>query len=667
MSLLVQIGMRSLLLRQQVLRVCTAMALMACAVVLLPAGDASAQTAPLTQTLTSDTTSINLPPAVRVTELRTRYAASGALGVLEDPAGVFTIEQVAAPEMLARFNPAQPEGDNQVNFGYSTTVYWLRLPVRVDSDRDRDWFVEIAFPSLDHVSVFQRDANGRFHEQATGDLQPFSKRPVAHRNFVFPVLLPPRSENVIYLRVQSVGSLTVPVTLWESRALLAHDQATYSLLAMYYGMLMALALYNLLIYFTTHDRVFLNYVAFAIFMGMGQASWNGFGNQFLWPEFPAWGNIALPSGMALTGLFGALFTRRFLGTQESFPSLNRVLLAFAAMFLLSALAPLIMPYRLAAMLTSFTGLSFAVSAVAIGIYCDEKGQPGARFFLIAWSLLLLGVAVVGARNFGWVPTNGITTYAMQLGSALEMVLLSFALSDRLSSIRREKEHAANAALAENQKLVASLRESERKLEERVADRTRELESSVQSLREKEQKLGYLASHDQLTGLANRTTFHDRVLHSMRRVRRHNEYLAVVMVDVDNFKLVNDQFGHIAGDQLLCAVAERLRQSVRAVDTVARWGGDEFVVLLDNVATAVDVEKVAQKLVAAMQAATVKADQRGTPVSATVSVGLAKFPDNGADAHALLLAADIAMYRAKAAGKNQWRWPEDPYEDTPDNV
>jgi diguanylate cyclase (GGDEF)-like protein len=598
------------------------------------------------------------PPALRITDLRVSYPASDRVMVLEDPAGTLRMQDVVTPTVQARFRAAATDSENQVNFGYSTSAWWLKLPVRVETAKDLEWFLEIAFPSLDRITLFQETNAGQYSEIVAGDLLPFKQRPVAHRNFVFPVTLTPNSETTLYLRVQSVGSLTIPITVWESRALLAHDQGTYSLLAVYYGMLIALALYNLLIYFSTHDRVFLNYVAFVLCMAIGQASWNGFGNQFLWPEFPAWGNLALPVGMAFTGMAGALFTRRFLSTAASFPKLDHALLAFAALFLIAALSPLVAPYRFSAMLTSFTGLSFACVAVAIGIYCDEKNQPGARYFLIAWSLLLLGVGVVAARNFGWVPTNAITTYAMQIGSALEMVLLSFALSDRLSSIRREKERAANAALAQNQQLVASLQSSERLLEERVAARTRELEESIQSLREKEQRLGYLASHDQLTGLANRTTFHDRTLHSLRRVRRHNEGLAVAMVDVDNFKLVNDQFGHLAGDALLCAVGEKLKEAVRAVDTVARWGGDEFVVLLENVNNLADAEHVADKLVSAVAGANTGTDWSASPIHATVSVGIAKLPEHGTDAHQLLIAADVAMYRAKAAGKNQWRWPDD---------
>jgi diguanylate cyclase (GGDEF)-like protein len=596
---------------------------------------------------------------LRVTDQKTSYPAAPALSFLEDPAGELTIQEILKPDTIARFKPVAT-GENQVNFGYSRSVYWLRLPIQVDADRAQDWLLEVAFPSLDRISLFQELSAGRIAEQTTGDLLPFAQRPIPHRNFVFPVRLPPRSSEAIYLRVQSAGSLTIPVTLWESRALMAADQSTYSLLSVYYGMLLALMLYNLLIYFAVNDRVFLSYVAFVCAMAIGQASLNGFGNQFLWPEFPAWGNIGLPSGMALTGMFGALFTRNFLDTRNTFPRLDRMLLGFAGLFVVAAVIPMIASYQFAAMLTSLAGLSFAIAAVGVGLYCSEKGHPGARYFLLAWSLLLLGVAVLAARNFGWVPTNGLTTYSMQIGSALEMVLLSFALSDRLSSIRREKEIATHDALVAKQRLVDSLQVSERDLERRFATRTHELETTVQSLREKEQQLGYLASHDQLTGLANRTLFYDRMAQSLNRIRRNGGCLGLVMVDIDNFKIINDQFGHAAGDAVLVAVAETMRASVRAIDTVARWGGDEFVVLLDDITSATDAETVANKLIESMKSVAEQDGEGNTRrqpglESASISVGIATYPDHGADAHALLISADLAMYRAKTAGKNQWRW------------
>src|SRR5690606_34566319 len=138
-------------------------------------------------------------------------------------------------------------------------------------------------------------------------------------------------------------------------------------------------------------------------------------------------------------------------------------------------SPLLLPYQTVAILVSVLGIAFSAVAVAGGVWCLRHGHPGARYFLLAWSLLLVGVAVLAMRNLGWLPTNGFTLNAMQIGSALEVLLLSFALAARINVMRREKDRANEAALAAKQEVVEALRDSEQRLEERVADRTRSLE------------------------------------------------------------------------------------------------------------------------------------------------------------------------------------------------
>jgi diguanylate cyclase (GGDEF)-like protein len=381
------------------------------------------------------------------------------------------------------------------------------------------------------------------------------------------------------------------------------------------------------------------------------ASLNGFGNQFLWPDWPAWGNVALPSGMSAAGFFGAIFTRLFLDTRRRFPQIDFVVVAFAAAFAFSALAPAFASYRFAAILTSVTGLAFAATAVGIGFYCHGRGHPGARYFLIAWTLLLAGVAVLAMRNFGWLPTTVLTTHSMQIGSALEMLLLSFALADRINILQRDKERATQEALSAQQEMVKALVRSEQELESRVAERTSELVEANALLREKERELLHLAHHDHLTGLANRLLLDDRIEHAIARARRGGVGVGVLLVDLDRFKAVNDAHGHDAGDELLIAVAGRLGDCVRETDTVARLGGDEFIIVLedlpDSAAAAVVAEKVVTVVTRPIALAT-------GPAQVSVSVGVAFFPEHANDRARLLKRADAAMYAAKSAGRNGWR-------------
>lgn len=161
----------------------------------------------------------------------------------------------------------------------------------------------------------------------------------------------------------------------------------------------------------------------------------------------------------------------------------------------------------------------------------------------------------------------------------------------------------------------------------------------------------LALHDPLTGLANRRLLEDRMSMALARVRRNKGCMAVMYLDLDGFKEVNDTFGHGAGDIMLKAVAQRLTRTVREEDTVARLGGDEFVITLSHIHSATDAAGMAAKVIDAVSQ---PYDIEGRMVRMTTSIGIGIYPNGGKDAEALMKSADTALYEAKRAGKNAYR-------------
>ncbi|HXM82471.1 MAG TPA: diguanylate cyclase [Burkholderiales bacterium] len=172
-----------------------------------------------------------------------------------------------------------------------------------------------------------------------------------------------------------------------------------------------------------------------------------------------------------------------------------------------------------------------------------------------------------------------------------------------------------------------------------------------ALRESEERFRQLAHYDTLTKLPNRALFYDRLRQTLALAKRKSWTVGVMFIDLDRFKHVNDTLGHAAGDKLLLQVAERLSKSVRASDTVARLGGDEFAVVLSSVTASGDAAVVAQKIIAAFQE---PIQVEGHAIAATVSVGVALYPDDSTDQDALIKYADAAMYRSKEAGRNCFR-------------
>lgn len=172
--------------------------------------------------------------------------------------------------------------------------------------------------------------------------------------------------------------------------------------------------------------------------------------------------------------------------------------------------------------------------------------------------------------------------------------------------------------------------------------------------ESEARIQHLAHHDALTGLLNRAAFMDRMAGLLKRAERKGEMLALLFIDLDNFKRVNDSLGHLEGDQVLTTVSERLVGALRGSDLVGRFGGDEFVVLLSDLESRADIIVVLEALLSVVEVP-VKAD--GRSLSVTPSIGVAVFPDDGRQAHELIQHADTAMYRAKARGRATFQFFE----------
>ena len=259
----------------------------------------------------------------------------------------------------------------------------------------------------------------------------------------------------------------------------------------------------------------------------------------------------------------------------------------------------------------------------------RRGFKPAMFYLIAFFVVFLGAGFMVARNFG-APANLLTDYGVQIGSALEVVLLSMGLADRINTLRREKEQAQGEA--------------------------KERERTALLLQESEERMRYQAQHDPLTGLPNRWLLRDRLLQATARAKRDRTAFAVVLVDLDNFKTVNDTLGHDVGDLLLVEVAQRLSGCIRERDTIARLGGDEFVFVLEGLTAPEDSALVARKIIEVLAAPFPIA---GELLRTSPSIGISLYPEDGQDADFLLKFADIAMYRAKAAGRNCYHFYHDP--------
>jgi diguanylate cyclase (GGDEF)-like protein len=233
----------------------------------------------------------------------------------------------------------------------------------------------------------------------------------------------------------------------------------------------------------------------------------------------------------------------------------------------------------------------------------------------------------------------------ELSSANKVLKQELIDRDLLHGVENALERI-DAAEGKMQEAFEKLSEVNQALEGEVRDRLL-LDHQFAAVKEQEEAASHSAFHDVLTGLPNRALFNDRLEHGLTRARRQGWTLAVMFIDLDKFKIINDSHGHDAGDGVLQIIAQRLKENTRGGDTVSRHGGDEFLYLLMEIRDEQHIAAIAEKIIKAIQApCSVRVRDTSISPSVSASIGISIFPKNGTTADTLIKSADKAMYRAK---------------------
>ena len=386
------------------------------------------------------------------------YVLSESFTFLEDPGNQLTLEDILRPDLQPRFKSVA-HGPQSTNFGGTSSAIWLRVVLQPGSDAPAQWLLEVAYPPLDQLDLYVSNSRGGFDRQSGGDSLPFPERPIPHRNHVKPIVLQPGVASVMYLRIASEGAVSAPTTLWQPTALWQNDQKHYAVFGLYFGLLIGLLAYNLLLFLSVRDTAYLIYVVFVAFIGLSQAANSGLGAQFLWPNALWWNIHSINTMHAASGAFAMLFVRSFLASRSKMPKADLWLRVLFGSWMVTVLASLVMSYKLASNMTSVLALLSVVTILVMAVISIRRNHPGSKSFGLAWGALLIGVVTQVAHNHGYLPSNPFTVDALLIGSALEMVLLSFALADRINVARREKE-LAQAQVAAEQTVVQALEQSQ---------------------------------------------------------------------------------------------------------------------------------------------------------------------------------------------------------------
>jgi len=546
----------------------------------------------------------------------------------EDARGQYDIREIIEQwSVLASFD--RPE--EALNFGFTDSAYWFHARIHNLNGPSSDWVLEGLYSIIDRMDLYIVRADGEIEHFQAGDAVAFDSRGRNHHNINFRFDLSQGEAADLYFRITTSGAVQMPMTLWSDQAFTAADHQERFVFGLYYGLLLCMAIFNLLIFMSTRDANYLWYVAYIVFYGLLQFTINGLAFEHLWPEQPWWNNRAISFFIAL-GMFSILgFSRSFLQLRDNVPWLNRIVVAMMAFFPFLLVASLFYPdYGPVIRITTFVASVAVLFILLGGIITLYQGFRPARYFMIAWSALLAGMMLYTLKTFGLLPANFLTEYAIQIGSAFEAILLSLAMAARLRLLTQE-----NQRIQEEMNL---------RLEQRVSERTEELEVV-------NRKLEALSSTDGLTGLYNRRFFDERLDLEVGRTSRSGP-LSLLMIDVDLFKPLNDTYGHLAGDACLRQIAQIIADGVsRRADVVTRYGGEEFAVILPD--TDADGARNRAETIRRSIAEDLNFQWDGEAIAVSVSVGVATVAQGGrVTPDDMIGAADRALYEAKHTGRNR---------------
>jgi len=420
---------------------------------------------------------------------------------LEDASGQLSLQDVRG--LAAQFRPWTGSGD-ELNFGFTASAYWIRVPLQRMDSAPKDWLLELHYTRLNELD-FYPPGGSPVH---TGSSRPFDTRPYFDRLFVFPMEVGTKSE-YFYMRAKSGYALTVPLMVWQPNAYRQQKQRFDLLQFMYYGGLLVLALYGLVVFFSLRDVRFLIYSGYISATSIGMFASNGYGRQILWSQASSFDEISQSLFFSLVGLFSILFARKLLLIPNDRSWLSKGMQLSQYLFFLTSLLvllhlvwPVFLPHATQILMFNAVVMGLLVSVASLRAYLQK--HKGMRFFFLGWIVLSMGVCVSTFRAFGWVPSNAFTSYALQLATVAEMLLMAVALGDLLRLEHEDHARLQAENLESKKTLLEMSRASEETLKQAVREQTKRLETSLvheKNLREQYVRLGSMISHEFRTPLS----------------------------------------------------------------------------------------------------------------------------------------------------------------------
>ncbi len=403
------------------------------------------------------------------------------LEVYVDKSGSVSFQEVLEGNVkfqkLKKFEPKDYETDS---------YYWVRLPLNIKSNYDRVWLIEFYDQTIDHIDAYIPNTTGTYEKQVMGDQYPFYQKNFHHKNFE--ILINPdfKGQVIYYFRINSGTYADIRIALRSINRFVEYSLFEYFLYGIFYGMIAIIILYNLLMYLAIKEVKYLYYTFYIFSVGIYAMCVDGIAYQYLWPNSPEWNQIA--HGVALYSLifwalvFGQLFLNTRVRSNKFFKLITYVTVLRSMLFV----------YALLFDQTLFQLRNIEIIPLSlifyIGIHVLVRGYKPARFFVMAYGVLFLGFLIKALLNASIIPFTIFTYYSLHICFLLEMLFLTFALSDRVRILKSNRDRALKRAIEQHQENVKLKDKVNKELEHLVSKRTVEIQEKNIMLEEANQKL-----------------------------------------------------------------------------------------------------------------------------------------------------------------------------------
>lgn len=356
--------------------------------------------------------------------------------ILEDSEKNLEFHRVASEEYSSKFTSS---GHEVLSFGYTTSAMWIKVLMINECSEDAKLVLEIAYPLLETVDCFLVDATGKLTASGRSGTATFSEKAVSDRNHSFRFSLKPAEEVGILIRVESSGAVVLPISLWTESAFAQKINNEYLILGLYYGVLVVLIFYNLILFASFRDVMYLYYSILVAGYGVTQFNFDGLLSLYVLRGHPWWIQRVFPIAFAINNVVVQILTQRLLGTAMSVPSYDKLMNISKIVGSFWLIAVLFLPARLSYPISSILTALTVVIIIPPALIRWRQGYQPAKSFTLAIVALSVAVFIRMFRNLGVLADASVTIHTVHFGTLLDAVFLSLALGDRVNLRKIEQE------------------------------------------------------------------------------------------------------------------------------------------------------------------------------------------------------------------------------------